>query len=480
MSNVLRDYQNNSIELIKYEYKKGFRKVMLVLPTGAGKSVIACKIIKKTVENNKKVIFIVRGISLINQMSKTLFRESVEHGVLQANHWNRRPNCPVQVASIDTLISKKIYPPADFIIIDEVDQATSKGYKEFLSMYSESFVLGVTATPYFTKPITHAAETFVVPITMNELINQKYLVPFKYYAPNSPDLSGVEVSKSTNDYVNDQLAETMIKGRLTGEIIKHWRKLGEDRPTLCFAVNVNHSKILVDRFNAAGIPSAHCDANTPQKDRDEIFLNLKNKKLKIVSNVGIATRGFDAPFVSCLILARPTKSLNLHIQIMGRGTRISPETGKENCIVLDHAGNIESLGLPTDEHEINLDGKNKRDSYVKESKICEECFAVYRGKVCPECGSEKAKTTRKVKLDEDDGELRELTQEDIIKMQHKKLIKEAKKKGQSKWSAHYKLIDRFGIDLAAPFLPPTFVEKYRNRNNNIFSQSWVRGAVRNE
>lgn len=471
MEKILRDYQINSIELIKEEFKKGFNKVMLVLPTGAGKSVIACEMIKRSVKKGNNVIFVVRGVSLINQMSQTLFREYVDHGVIQSNHWNKRPNSKVQIVSIDTIISRKNYPKADFIIIDEVDQATSKGYKEFLSKYNNSFILGVTATPFFIKPITHAVESYVAPISMQGLIDKNYLCPFKYYAPNVPDLSEVKVSSSTKDYVNDQLEEVMVQGSLTGEIIKHWKSLGQNRPTLCFAVNVKHSKILVERFNKSGIPAAHCDANTPQNERDEIFLKLKNGEIKIVCNVGIATRGFDAPYVSCLIIARPTKSLNLHIQILGRGTRL--HDGKENCLVLDHAGNIQQHGFPTDEREINLYGK-ATETFTKTSKICKECFAVYRGPICPECGV-KAPPAPQGEIVETDEQLQEITQQNFIEITLKNLIREAKQKGRKKQWAYYKLIDRFGIEKVKDLLPPTFADRYENGIKNVFKNSYMRG-----
>ncbi len=473
---MLRDYQIDSIELVKKEFSKGYKKTMLVLPTGSGKSVVACEMIKKAVERGTNVIFAVRGVSLINQISRTLFKEQVDHGVMQGSHWNRKPSSKVQVVSIDTIIKRKNFPKAEFIIIDEVDQATSNGYKEFLSMYPDAYVLGVTATPYFTKSIRHAADSYIKPITMEQLIEKNYLCPFRYFAPNTPDLSSVKISRITGDYDSLELESVMTKGALTGKIIDHWIAYGENRPTLVFGINVRHSKLLRDKFIKAGIPAEHCDANTPQEERDSVFAKLKSGELKIVCNVGIATRGFDAPFVSCLVIARPTKSLNLHIQILGRGTRLSPETGKSNCLVIDHAGNLEKLGFPTDEHEIDLDAK-KKESHTKKSKICKECFAVFREDACPSCGTVPEKKDRKFNLEEADEELKELTERDLIRMTHNSFIKQAKKTGKKKWWAHYKLVNKYGIEKAKEFLPDRFVENYENGTRNVFASSWAKPFI---
>src|ERR1019366_8503332 len=198
------------------------KKTCLVLPTGAGKSVIALAMMVAAFARGKKVVFVVRGVSLIDQISRRLFSEGLEHGVLQSSHWNFRPTHPVQIVSVDTAIARNIFPPADFLVIDECDQCTSEGYKKFIAQYPKAFILGITATPYSSKSLRHVADSVVVPITMTELIAQGYLVPFKYYAPSSPDLSDVKTSASTKDYVNSSLEAAMVSGSLTGNIIDHY------------------------------------------------------------------------------------------------------------------------------------------------------------------------------------------------------------------------------------------------------------------
>jgi superfamily II DNA or RNA helicase len=379
---------------------------------------------------------------------------------MQSAHWNRRPSAPVQIISIDTAIARNQFPSADFLVIDECDQATSEGYKKFVAQYSNAHILGITATPYTTKGLRHIADSIVRPISMLSLVEQGYLVPFRYYAPTTPDLDKVRVSSSTKDYVNDELETAMTAGGLTGKIIDHYKTLASDRPTLLFAVNIHHSKLLVERFLRAGIKAEHADANTSQEDRNAIFKRLEIGETKVVSNVGIATRGFDAPFISCLIVARPTKSLNLHIQMLGRGTRTSP--GKTETIILDHAGNLIRLGLPTDEPEALLDGK-EQNKKPRESKVCKNCFAVFRAAICPECGVVPPPSPA-TDIEESNEKLKELinVEVDPILRFYKTLQKEAKQKGRKPSWANYKLIDKVGLETAKKYLPQWFIDSFEN------------------
>ena len=405
MSETARPYQSDSISQIRNEFLSGNKKVLLWLATGAGKTWIFSKMIKESSERGKKSLIVVRGRKLVDQASQRLFREGVPHGVLMSSHWNRRAHERVQVCSIDTMIARNLRPEADLIVIDEAHLASSEGYKQFLSKYPEAFIVACTATPYVDKGLRHVADSIIHPITMDELIEQGYLCPFRYFAPSAPDMTGVKISSSTNDYVAEQAYESMIKGKLTGDIIDHWQKIANGPPTLCFAVNIRHSKILAEKFNSAGIPAEHCDADVPDKERNEIIKRLERGITKVITNVGIFCTGVDIPPLGAIILARPTQSLNLYIQQCGRGTRLF--SGKQNCILLDHAGNIERHGLPTDEPEVNLDG-TKGETHKKESKTCKECFAVYRGPICPECGITPRVEERMVDLAEAPGELKEI------------------------------------------------------------------------
>ena len=472
----LRDYQENSIAEIKTLYRQNTRKVLLWLATGAGKTVIFSRMVKDCDARGKRAIVVVRGRKLVDQASQRLFREHVAHGVMMASHWNNRPHLPVQVCSVDTLISRQLRPPADLIILDEADLATSEGYRTFLSDYPQAFVASFTATPYVSGGLRHVADAIVHPISMMGLIEQGYLCGFRYFAPSEPDLTNVQVSASTKDYVVDQLEGAMIAGQLTGRIVDHWKKIAENRPTLCFAVNVRHSKILCEKFLEAGIMAEHCDANTPDDERNAIQKRVENGETKIVCNVGILGRGVDIPCVSALIMARPTKSKNLFIQQAGRGTRLFD--GKPNCILLDHAGNIGRHGLPTDEPDVDLDGRERKQT-VSETKICKNCFAAYRGKVCPECGVVPPEMPRPI-IEETDAELTEIHEEfDPIKKELKRLLRERKNTNRKMGWVYHRLVDKFSYEEVKHLLPMWFIgQRTINERDPFFGSPFTYKVIK--
>jgi superfamily II DNA or RNA helicase len=448
---TLRPYQEKAVDEIREHYKSGKRKVLLHLPTGAGKTVVFCHIMKKIALAKRPSIMVVRGRKLVDQGSQRLFREDVYHGVLMAKHWNNQPIAPTQVCSIDTLRSRRLRPPAELIVIDEAHYAISDSYKEFLADYPDARILAVTATPYVPVSLRHIADVVVKPTTVKWLIDNGDLVNAKYYAPSTPNLDDVEISKMTGDYKQDQLAEAMSQSGLVGGIVDHWKKLGDNRPTICFAVNVQHSKNIVQQFLGAGISAEHCDDKTTDKERGEILKRLASGETKVVSNVGILCVGVDIPSLGCIIMARPTKSLNLYIQQAGRGTR--PFPGKNNFILLDHAGNVLRHGFITDEHEVNLDGsKEKREGAAP--KTCPECFAVYESDPCPACGYVKPieeGSANKREIIELGGELEELYELPVEARVKRDIIifsNEAKKKGYKKGWVYHKILAKWGEQIA--------------------------------
>jgi len=491
----LRDYQQLAIDMIRAEFAKGFKRVLLVMPTGAGKTVVFCEMVKETVKRNKRATITVRGRKLVDQASKRLFREHTAHGVMMAKHWNYRPHHAVQVCSIDTVKSREILVPADLRIIDEAHLFNSDDDKEYLAKQDDVYTVAVTATPYVPKGLRHLGDVMVRPITMDQLIERGYLVSGKYYAPSEPDLRRVKVRKG--DFVNDELEAAMVKGTLTGDIISHWKKLGQDRPTILFAVNIHHSKLLVERFKSEGISVEHCDADSPDGERDKVIQRLENGKTKIVCNVGIFCTGVDIPPLSCIIGARPTKSKNLFIQQYGRVTRpmyapgfdIHSDQGriaaiaaseKPYGIYLDHAGNIKRHGFPTFEPEVDLDGRITSDHTAMESKICRECFAVYRGKVCPGCGVAPAQPVPK-QIIEGAGDLREITasqERDPAKAWMAILMEQ--RNGRKMGWVYHKLIEKMGREKCGHLLPDWFkatIGESVSLEENPFAASPFRGGV---
>ncbi len=387
----LRPYQIEALNSIRDHYKDDTKKVLLYLSTGGGKTVVFCEILKGVIAKGKKAIMVTKGVALIEQCSRRLFREKVEHGCLQANHWNKNPNAAIQVCSVDTLHRRKIAPPADLIIIDEAHYAGSESFKWLISQYPDAYFLPVSATPHNVKGgLRHVADVVVQPITTKELMKQGYLSKPTYYVPSKPDLSSVKIDKKTGDYDQGQLGQQMIdQPTLFGDMIKFYRLHADGEPSVVFASTIEHSKILVSKLLAEGIQAEHIEADTSPKDREETLKRLESGETKIVSNVGILTTGVDIPYLKCVILMRPTKSYNLYIQMIGRGTRVTDT--KTSFVVLDHANNLQEHGPIEADRPCDLDGEKKREGTEKPT-ICKQCFgAFFRsecGSTCPYCGAE--------------------------------------------------------------------------------------------
>jgi DNA repair protein RadD len=242
---------------------------------------------------------------------------------------------------------------------------------------------------------------------INELIVQEYLVPCQYYAPSKPDLDGLKMRMG--DYQENQLSERMDTAKLVGDIPENWSRIAPDRQTVVFATGVRHSIHIRDRFRDAGILAEHIDGTTPKDERDKILEDLATGEIQVVSNCMVLTEGWDCPPVSCCILARPTKSIGLYLQMAGRILRPYPD--KVNAIIIDHAGSIFEHGFVEDHREWSLDPEEKIQDRQKKANdkpkspiTCEDCKTVYHGRPdCPKCGKVPVKKGKA--LDFVDGEL---------------------------------------------------------------------------
>jgi superfamily II DNA or RNA helicase len=458
----LRPYQEKALEEIRAHYAAGTKKVLLHLPTGSGKTLCFSYILKSVHEKGNKAFMVVSGASLVDQASVRLDREQVPHGCIQAGHWRNFSDLPIQVCSIHTLYRRKILPEASLIVIDEAHLASSPMFHWLIKHYPNAFILAVTATPYVRKGLRHIADVVVAPISMKELVDQGFLAPARYYVPSKIDLSRVEIDRSTRDYKQDQLAATMKDARLYADIIQSYKKIGKGRPTLCFAVSLEHSMEIVDSFNIAGIRAVHIEAGTPEPIRRKAIEDLRCGIIEVISNVGILTTGVDIPEVSCIIMARPTKSYNLYCQILGRGTRIYP--GKSDFIILDHADTISEHGLIDTPREVDLDGvksRPKEDQVI----ICERCFSAYRYiengvrvNACPYCGfspkaiAKEPAAARNTETD-NDVELVEIkTIEEFKALKVEKFIREkiqyARRKNYKKGWVYYQVKNKYGAVVA--------------------------------
>jgi DNA repair protein RadD len=431
---ALRPYQSLAIARVLDLLSRGVRRILIVLATGGGKTVIASALVRHLLEQGQRGVFLAHRREIIAQTYAKLVRNGLsptEIGILMAGvgstHaqgeppetltdlelWKvwarRRPRAPMQVGSIDTF-RNRVKPPADFLFVDEAHRALAKSYRDVQLEYPGAVHLGLTATPFRAdgKGLEDAYDELVVVTSFAELVGEGYLVePRVYGTPRKVDLSGVR--KSGSDYNAEDLAKAVDRGELVGDIVDHWLRLGNNAPTFAFASSVAHSQHIAERFVAAGVPAMHVDGETENGERERAIAGLRNGSIKVVSNVGVFTEGTDVPCVKTIILARPTLSEALYLQMAGRGAR--PHGGLP-FVILDHAGCCTDPrlgGLPQEPREYSLEGRKKKDAAKKAppAKECPGCYAIVAAavRICPGCGHEFELAEEENGEEEAEGEL---------------------------------------------------------------------------
>jgi superfamily II DNA or RNA helicase len=399
----------------------GHKRICMQAPTGFGKTVLAGELVNGARAKQKKVLFTVPALSLIDQTIDMFWQQGItEVGVIQGHHMQEDWSQPVQIASVQTLM-KRTMPEADVVIVDECHRWFT-AYETWLSQDKgwQVPVIGLSATPWtkglgnyyrgpFKAPADQQQQCRIVANTTQRLIELGLLSDFKVYAAGHPDLS--EVKTSMGDYHEKQLSSVMQDGVLVADAVDTWVRLGEGRPTLCYAVDRAHAKTLQMKFIERGIPCGYQDAFTRDDERKQIRRDFHNGTYKVVCNVGTLTTGIDWD-VRCISLNRPTKSDMLFVQIIGRGLRTAP--GKDHCLILDHSDNHQRLGFVTDIdqsytklHEGKTPQHENRTKGIRLPKECPRCAFLRSPKVsvCPQCGF-KAEMVSSIHADE--GELREL------------------------------------------------------------------------
>jgi DNA repair protein RadD len=373
---TLRLYQETAIEMVRNSLRTGHRRPILQLPTGAGKTRIAAEIINGALAKGLRPIFVMPRQVLIEQTVAAFEREGIWNtGVIQARNRRTNPNAPVQIAMAQTLARRKI-PPADIVIIDECHNQY-KSITKWIGAPEWQAVpfIGLTATPW-AKGLGKSYDDLLMPVSIQELIDEGYLCAFRVFAPPAPDLSNVRIAEG--DFHKTDLSNACNTKELVGDIVKTWFDKGEDRPTICYAVDRKHAKHLEERFAEASVRVEYIDCKVEMYDREDIFERFRTGETKLICNVATLDTGLDLPNIGCIVDARPTKSRIRFVQTIGRGLRPSP--GKDHLIVLDHSGNHRRLGLVTDIHCGELDDGENGRAYDKDGRV-----AVPTIKLCPEC-----------------------------------------------------------------------------------------------
>lgn len=378
----LYDYQILAKQLISECFQRLLNAVILCMDTGSGKTVCFADMTKDCLNNGWPVLIMCNRKELIGQAKKKLNSFGLYPVLIIPEYKDQYSN--LYLASVDTLNNRKL-PDVKIVFIDECHL---RDFDEIALIYKARGVkiVGVTATPErsgraslkdfpeYTGQLSDIYEDIVFPITSKELLERGFKVPLFYYGPevDTSDLK-IEKTKDGIDYSKKDLFNKFNKPKLYAGVVDNYLKLANGRKAIVFNIKVEHSKKQNEEFLKRGIKSAHLDAKC--KNREKILEDFTKGNIMVLNNVGIATFGFDEPTIEAVIINRITMSNPLYRQMVGRGSRLAPWIGKEDCIVIDHGGNVWKHGFAIDHRDYNLD-----------SKRISQTIGPAPIKECPECG----------------------------------------------------------------------------------------------
>lgn len=395
---ILHPFQERAVANCRAALAAGNRRIILPLPTGGGKTVIAASMIRSARAKDKDVLFFAPRRELIKQASRKFHAARISHGVIMAGQSHSiMPR--TQIASCDTFLSRVVrrksvdLPRADLIIADEFHLYDSPTRRSILEMYSGVPIIGLTATPARGngKGLAGIADVIVECDTYGDLIRDGYLTPPRYFAPSEPDLRAVKLGRD-GDYDEGQLEKVMTP--LIGDIIENWKRLAYGESTVVFCVTRAHARHVCEEFVKIGVAAEYLDGETHNDEREAILARVDSGETTVLVNVFVATFGLDIPRLKVAVLARPTKSIVLYFQIVGRVLRLFP--GKEFSIVIDHSGAVNAHGFIDEAVPWSLDAEStvqeRRKAMREEAKApkeitCAQCKTVFRmRRDCPSCG----------------------------------------------------------------------------------------------
>lgn len=419
-----RPYQSELHAAIRQAIRDGHRIILVQLPTGGGKTNIGGKLMAGAERKENPSLFCAPRRELVTQTRDRLARFGVSAGIIMAGHPAERHRLS-QVASFDTLHHRAVLrdsielPDAVLVVVDEAHLSLSETRENILAQYPTAIIIGLTATPARGdgKPLGALYQHLILGWSTGRMMAEGYLTEVKYFAPTEPDLSGVKVRRG--DYVEAGLAKVMDNPKLVGDVVGNWLRLANDQPTVVFAVNKAHAKHLTAEFRKAGVTAELVVAETPKEERADIFARVESGETRVLVNVFVASYGLDIPPLAVCVLARPTKSLVLYLQMVGRVLRplyadwateelleesaevrraAIADSVKPYAMVIDHAGAVLTHGFVDEDVPWTLlgdesisDAKQREREARNEPKelTCPRCRTVFKGtKFCPGCGFE--------------------------------------------------------------------------------------------
>jgi DNA repair protein RadD len=419
---TLRPRQTALMQAIRQAYASGYKAPLVVAPCGFGKTVLFSAMAESAEKRGKRVLIICHRIELVDQIVATLSAFGVTPEIIAAGYTRsagrvRASNRTVAVASVQTLMRRlDSYAPPTLIIIDECHHAISPTWSGIIRRYHGAKTLGVTASPIRLdgRGLAPMFDTMLTGPSVRELTDEGLLAKTRIFAPPTVDTSGLHVR--AGDYRPEEAEALLDVPSITGDAFAHYRQHASGKPALIFCTSVAHAHHVAERFRKEGASAVALDGTTDRNVRRMAVQDFRENKLQVISQCEIATEGWDLPGVHCGIYLRPTQSLALWIQMTGRCSRLAP--GKTHAILLDHVGNCQRLGMPDDERSwvLSADKEKRKKKSAPSVRVCVKCFAASpaRAIVCVECGHVFEVKPRS-EVEERDGELVELTAEEIAR-----------------------------------------------------------------
>lgn len=354
----LRPYQAE-MKLKVYSLWDKMDNVMLQMPTGTGKTIVFTSVVKDIrkwcVEHSpeSKILIVAHRKELIDQASRKL--GAIPHGIIQSGK-RQRLDLPIQVASIQTFISRRNYDTMlrlrfDFIIIDEAHHSMAPGYQKLWDMFPNSKKLGVTATPW---RMSHSGFTslfgdIVLSKSIEWFVNNEYLSNYDYisikknsdiqHAVNAIDKYGAD-----GDYSDAELSSKFDCDKIRAKLYQSYETFVKGKKGIIYAIDRQHASNICELYAVHGVRICMIDGTTPVEERNRLIDEFRAGTIQVIVNVNIFSEGFDCPDIEFIQLARPTKSLSLYLQQVGRALRISPN--KDHSVILDNVGLYNRFGTP--------------------------------------------------------------------------------------------------------------------------------------
>ena len=417
----LRPYQSALLERVRQAYRDGWRFPLMVLPTGGGKTLLFSAIADGAAAKLKRVLIIAHRTELIDQIVSALGQFNVHPDIIAAGY--PRADSHVIVASVQTLVRRFPLPwPIDLIIVDECHHAAgTNSWTRVFDEFPRAARLGVTATPIRLdgRGLADRFDTLVVGPSVAELTAAGFLSPLRIFAPPTVDTSGLR--RRAGEFIAAEAAAAVDSPAIIGDAVSHYRQHCDGARALVFAVSVAHAEHIAGQFRSAGYPAVHLSGESAREIRRACVGDFQSGQLRVLVSCDLFSEGFDCPGAEAGIMLRPTASLGLYRQQVGRILRPSPI--KAHAVLLDHVGNTARHGLPDEPTEWRL-----TEGIVKKRgisvKVCPKCWSAMpsTSKRCPNCSlAFGANGGGGREVEQRQGQLVELTAEEIQKRQARRV-----------------------------------------------------------